>query len=196
MDRDYVKIINNTPFGHIVILWGMEDYSTIIRNVFIPKPDMSAEDQVLEIYPDFHEFSCPEIDELANSIYKFLKGEDIVFSLDMLNLNNCSLFQKSVLQALNNIPKGKVSSYHLLAKYLGNEKGARAVGNVLSSNPFPIIIPCHRVIRSDGTLGGFQGGLDMKKALLENEGINFDNKGKLIFDCFHYQENNNAQKTF
>jgi methylated-DNA-[protein]-cysteine S-methyltransferase len=186
MNREHVKIIKNTPYGHIVILWSMEDYSTIIRNVFIPRPDMTAEDQVLEIYQDFHELSCPEIDELANSIHKFLKGEDIVFSLDMLDLNNCSLFQKSVLKALNDIPKGKVSSYHLLAKYLGNEKGARAVGNVLSCNPFPIIIPCHRVIRSDGTLGGFQGGLNMKKALLKNEGINFDNKGKLIFGCFHY----------
>jgi methylated-DNA-[protein]-cysteine S-methyltransferase len=186
MDREHVKIIKNTPFGHIVILWGMEDHSTIIRSVFIPKPDMSAEEQVLEIYPNFHEFSCPEIDELANSINKFLKGEDIMFSLDILDLNNCSLFQKSVLQALSDIPKGKVSSYHLLAKYMGNEKGARAVGNALSCNPFPIIIPCHRVIRSDGTLGGFQGGLDMKKALLKNEGIKFDNNGKLKFDCFHY----------
>ena len=76
------------------------------------------------------------------------------------------------------IPKGKVSTYGRLAEKSGASKGARAVGNALATNPYPLIIPCHRVIRSDGSLGGFGGGLKMKKELLLMEGITFDAKGR------------------
>jgi methylated-DNA-[protein]-cysteine S-methyltransferase len=64
------------------------------------------------------------------------------------------------------------------------------VGNALAKNPFPIIIPCHRAIHSDGTLGGFQGGLEMKRTLLENEGIIINKKGKVEENHFHYQKKN------
>jgi methylated-DNA-[protein]-cysteine S-methyltransferase len=73
-----------------------------------------------------------------------------------------------------------VSTYQRIAKYLGNAKGARAVGSALAGNPFPIIIPCHRAIRSDGTLGGYQGGLEMKRRLLEMEGVMFDALGRVV----------------
>jgi len=65
-------------------------------------------------------------------------------------------------------------------------KGARVVGNALARNPFPIIIPCHRAIKTNGELGGFQGGLDMKRALLELEGIEVSDKGKVITDRIYY----------
>ena len=65
-------------------------------------------------------------------------------------------------------------TYGGLAAAVGVPGGARAVGNVMAGNPFPLVIPCHRVIRSDGSLGGFGGGLPMKRALLEMEGVAFD----------------------
>ena len=70
--------------------------------------------------------------------------------------------------------------------HIGTPNGARAVGNALANNPFPLVIPCHRVIKSDGGLGGFGGGLQMKKYLLENEGINFSEDWNLINPKFYY----------
>jgi alkylated DNA nucleotide flippase Atl1 len=58
-------------------------------------------------------------------------------------------------------------------------KGVRAVGTALARNPFPLVVPCHRAVRSDRTLGGFQGGLEMKRALLEMEGVEFDSKNRV-----------------
>lgn len=78
------------------------------------------------------------------------------------------------------IPSGKVSTYSRIASKLGNSSAARAVGNALARNPFPLVIPCHRAIRSDGSLGGYAGGIDMKKKLLELEGIEFDYRGRVI----------------
>jgi len=61
-----------------------------------------------------------------------------------------------------------------------------AVGTALAKNPFPIVIPCHRAVRSDGTLGGYQGGLEMKRALLEMEGVYFDTFDRVLTEAFFY----------
>lgn len=79
-------------------------------------------------------------------------------------------FQKSVWKSLQKIPFGKTTSYKDLALKLKNEKAVRAVGTANGRNPICIIIPCHRVIGSNGSLTGFSGGLDRKKKLLELEG--------------------------
>lgn len=147
---------------------------------------MPPEVQVSELYTNVQTSSCREIDATARRIKGFLEGEKIKFSLDIIDLSLCSQFQKSVLHAEHQIPWGMVSTYGLIAKYLGKSRGARAVGNALATNPFPIIIPCHRAIRSDRHLGGFQGGIAMKRALLENEGIVFDEKELVICSHFYY----------
>jgi len=72
---------------------------------------------------------------------------------------------------------------------LGKQNGARAVGNALANNPFPLIVPCHRAIRADRQLGGYQGGLQMKLGLLKNEGIAFDDAGRVVCTRFHYEGN-------
>ena len=71
---------------------------------------------------------------------------------------------------------GSVSTYRLVSAYVGIPNGARAVGNALAGNPFPIIVPCHRAIRSDRHIGGYGGGPEMKRALLEKEGMNFNGR--------------------
>ena len=73
-----------------------------------------------------------------------------------------------------------MSTYQRIAGHLGNTQAARAVGTALAHNPFPIIVPCHRAIRSDGTLGGFQGGVEMKRALLGMEGVLADGSGRIV----------------
>jgi len=78
-------------------------------------------------------------------------------------------FTQAVLKIASKIPYGEVRSYRWVAEQLGSPKAARAVGNALARNPIPIIIPCHRVVRTDGSLGGYALGLDWKKRLLELE---------------------------
>ncbi|MFH0886713.1 MAG: MGMT family protein [bacterium] len=79
-------------------------------------------------------------------------------------------FQKKVYQAVCSIPEGEVRSYQWVAKQIGNPKACRAVGQALNKNENPIIIPCHRVIRKDGSIGGYGGGIKLKKQLLKKEG--------------------------
>ena len=82
-------------------------------------------------------------------------------------------FQIKVWNAISKIPKGKVKTYKELARSIRKPKASRAVANACSKNPFPIRIPCHRVIRSDGRLGGYsgRGGIETKRKLLKSEGI-------------------------
>lgn len=80
-------------------------------------------------------------------------------------------FQKSVWQALLKIPYGKTSSYKEIAKAIGRPRATQAVGTAIGKNPFLIIIPCHRVIKADGSLGGFAYGSEVKSKLLKIEGF-------------------------
>ncbi|NOX71247.1 MAG: MGMT family protein [Candidatus Micrarchaeota archaeon] len=88
-------------------------------------------------------------------------------------------FRRKVFEAVMLIPKGKVSTYKAIAEFAGNFKAYRAVGNILNKNPYPIKVPCHRVIRSDGTIGGYVNGSSEKAKLLKKEGISVT-KGKIM----------------
>ena len=80
-------------------------------------------------------------------------------------------FEKKVWNAVRNIPYGKTLSYGEIAGICGNPNAGRAAGNALGKNPVIIIVPCHRIIKSDGSLGGFSAGSELKKKLLSIEGI-------------------------
>ena len=87
-----------------------------------------------------------------------------------------TVFQTQVWKALSKIPYGKTVSYSDIAKKINNPKAVRAVGSANGKNPLCIIVPCHRVIAADGTLGGYSGGLDIKTKLLELERFFIKNK--------------------
>ena len=80
-------------------------------------------------------------------------------------------FQKQVLRQTMKVPYGRTSSYGEIASRIGRPAAYRAVGNAVGANPIPIVIPCHRIIASDGGIGGFSGGLSYKKKLLALEGV-------------------------
>ena len=91
-----------------------------------------------------------------------------------IDLSLFSDFEKHILRKVREIPSGKVMTYKEVAKATGYDGASRAVGNVMAKNPFPILIPCHRVIKSDLSLGDYsRGGKEIKKRLLEREGIVF-----------------------
>jgi len=181
-----IKIIKSTLFGPVNVIWTEVNDNPTIKRIVLSKPGLSAEDQVKRLFPHARMHSRPEIDEIATAITWFLTGENIEFSLDVVDLNSCSKFQQLVLRAEHMIRRGSVSSYRLIAEHLGKSNGARAVGNALATNPFPLIVPCHRAIRSDLQPGGFQGGPEMKRALLAFEGTRFDAAGRVLCPRFHY----------
>ena len=94
-------------------------------------------------------------------------------------------FEKAVYRATRKIPRGEVRSYKWVAEAIGRPNACRAVGNALNKNPYPVIVPCHRVIKSDGSIGGFALGLKMKRRLLKSEGIDCSRK-----HCYNTKKEN------
>ncbi len=105
--------------------------------------------------------------DLPQRIIRYLSGERVKFA-DAVDLDGTSPFQRRVLDKLRRIPYGKTRSYGWVAQAVGVPQGPRAVGQAVARNPVPLIIPCHRVVGSNG-LGGFGGGLDLKRLLLRQE---------------------------
>ena len=112
----------------------------------------------------------PELAQAADQLTEYFEGKRQIFDLQ-LNPSGTS-FQKKVWEALLDIPYGKTLSYMQLSKILGDPKAIRAVAAANGKNPIWIIIPCHRVIGSDGSLTGYAGGLHRKKWLLNHESPN------------------------
>ena len=106
--------------------------------------------------------------ELEEKFQHYFSGEKTIFT-DKLDFSNATAFQRQVWEATRSIPYGETRSYGWIARQIGKPKAARAVGQALGKNPFIIIVPCHRVIASNGGLGGFGGGLEMKQTLLKLE---------------------------
>lgn len=89
----------------------------------------------------------------------------------MIDNANLTSFQKKVYKAILEVPKGQTRTYKWVAGKIGNPKAVRAVGTALKRNPYTIIVPCHRVIRSDGKMGGYAKGIQKKIELLKKEGF-------------------------
>jgi len=86
---------------------------------------------------------------------------------------------KKIYKKLLEVPKGKITTYGELAKAVGLKNGQRAVGKIMNNNPYPVIIPCHRVIKSDGKIGGYAYGEEIKSNMLTKEGVKIQN-GKIL----------------
>jgi methylated-DNA-[protein]-cysteine S-methyltransferase len=108
-------------------------------------------------------------DPLRRELEEYFAGRRRRFELP-LDWSLVGPFGQRVLRAASAIPYGGVLTYTQVAAEAGSPRGSRAAGNALGSNPIPIVVPCHRVLRSGGALGGYAGGLDRKRWLLELEG--------------------------
>ncbi|MHB8054678.1 MAG: methylated-DNA--[protein]-cysteine S-methyltransferase [Candidatus Aminicenantales bacterium] len=176
----------STAFETMGIVWWNTASGPRVRQTFLSRGRIPAGKELLRIYPSARRFSCPAIAGLGRGLQRFLEGRAVVFDLDLVALELCRPFQQRVLLAEYGIPRGSVSTYGRIAEHLGVAGGGRAVGRALAENPFPIIIPCHRAVRADGGIGGYQGGSAMKRALLEMEGVEFTDKGKAAMTTVFY----------
>lgn len=107
--------------------------------------------------------------QVEKMLGRYFAGEKLSFAALPLDLSACTDFEREVLEACRRIPYGKTVSYSELAGIIQNPKAARAVGNALGRNSVPVIIPCHRIIKSGGDLGWYTPGAKWKKCLLDLE---------------------------
>ena len=184
--RSSFYMLSPSTFGTLGLVWQEAEKGPSVQRVFLPSVRTPVEEVVQATFAGAHPSSCPPIVELVERIQHFLAGEAVDFELELIALERCSEFQARVLVAEHEIPRGWVSTYGRIARRLGGSGGARAVGRALARNPFPIIIPCHRAIRSNGELGGYQGGLEMKRALLEFEGVELTQRGRVVMRRVYY----------
>src|SRR5436309_189833 len=112
--------------------------------------------------------SPAQLDEVRRELDEYFEGRRTRFEL-RVDMSLTRGFTRKVLQATARIPFGSVSTYRDVARKAGNERAYRAAGNALGANPIPIVVPCHRVLHSGGGLGGYGGGLDVKRFLLRLE---------------------------
>jgi len=110
------------------------------------------------------------LDEVRRQLDRYFEGRLHEFDLP-LDWRLSTGFRRRALRAIDRIPYGRTRSYTEIARSAGNERAVRAAGTACGANPIPIVVPCHRVLRSGGALGGYGGGLAMKQALLEMEGV-------------------------
>jgi len=175
-----------SAFGIFAVIWRDAAYGAQVQRVLLPSVAVPTEQLVRRVCPQASPLSCTAMDELVGQMQRFLEGDAVEFALEGIALERCSEFQQRVLRAEHGIPRGWVSTYGRIAHHLGVSGGARAVGRALATNPFPIIIPCHRAIRAGGEIGGYQGGPEMKRILLEMEGVGFWPSGKVIMERVYY----------
>jgi methylated-DNA-[protein]-cysteine S-methyltransferase len=140
--------------------------------VRITLPCESRETAVREVGKGADAVRSPEAFALVEAeLMKYCEGHRPDFSAVALDLSGGTPFRRQVWSAIRSIPYGETRSYGWIAQKAGKPAAARAAGQAVGDNPFAIIVPCHRVIASDGALCGFGGGLDMKRKLLELEGV-------------------------
>jgi len=163
----------------IGIVWRFFENKPLIERIFLP---CLRNQLILKIKREYPETGIAERDtpgNIAERILGLYAGSEVNFDYSLLNLAKLTEFSAEVLKQTGKIPRGEITTYSRLAAKIGSPGAARAVGTVLANNPFPLVIPCHRVVRADGSLGGFGGGIKMKKDLLAREGVISDGKDRV-----------------
>lgn len=164
LDIAYASI--DTPFGPFLAAVTPRG---LVRVAFQPEPADRVLGELAErVSPRVLE-SPGALDEVRRELNEYFEGKRTRFGL-RLDWRLTTGFRERVLRATAKIPYGSVSTYREMATKAGNAAATRAAGTALRSNPIPIVVPCHRVLRTGGHLGGYGGGLDMKEALLRLEG--------------------------
>lgn len=154
----------NTDKGWVAVLGSVRG----LTRVTLPRSSARA---ALDSLGEAIEQAIPSperFQDLAKRLQDYFGGHKVSFP-DELDLSSATPFQRAVWQATRQIAYGETRSYSWLAEKVGKPGAARAIGQALSKNPMPIIVPCHRAIGSDGNLCGFSDGLEMKRSLLHLE---------------------------
>ena len=150
---------------------GIAESTKGIQAIVLPKQSKRAVEFDLRVQCDgpLQQGKSAQLEEARRQLLDYLAGRRNTFDVP-LDLSQGTSFQRQVWRTLQRVPYGKLRSYQWIAARVGGRHYARAVGNAVGANPLPIVIPCHRIVAHDASLGGFSGGLSMKRKLLSLEG--------------------------
>jgi len=183
-----IKITNSNPKKILISICRADDLffavgvspetEKIVR-IFLPQSGRELLDE--QISQEFTHFELTEkYNEVVGNIIKIYQGQKNEFEMDMLDLSTkksgkqtgpvSNDFDLKALHLVFKIPRGEVKTYKEVAEAM-ESRAWRAVGSAMARNPFPLVIPCHRVVRSDLNLGNYGGGVEMKRELLKKEGV-------------------------
>lgn len=152
--------------------WAVGVTSRGVRRVILPRPSPEAAWDDLTVWlPEAVLVEADTALDVVDQLRRYAAGERVTFDDVPLDLAGATTFRLAVWNATRQIPYGEVRTYKWIAHEVGRPRGPRAVGQALGANPIPVIIPCHRVIGSDGGLTGFGDGVETKARLLALEGV-------------------------
>lgn len=162
-----------TDFGWVGIL-GSE---MGLRQLMLPQPTPQAALKALSSWLADDAEGKGSFGDLPQRIRAYFRGEPVLFP-DALDMTGLSPFRRAVYEVARAIPRGETRSYGWVAAAAGSPGAARAVGQAMAHNPWAIIVPCHRIVRTDGGLGGFGGGLELKERMLGVEGAEVPHRSR------------------
>lgn len=168
-EPDVAYALHETPVGRVVLAGTPRGLVRVAYEDFNGGEDAVVDDLARRLSPKI--LRAPKrLDEVRRELDEFFAGErrDFAVPLDWTLAHG---FGRRVLEATARIPYGETGTYATVAAGAGSPKAMRAVGNALGANPMPIVVPCHRVLRSGGGLGGYTGGVERKLTLLAVEGV-------------------------
>jgi methylated-DNA-[protein]-cysteine S-methyltransferase len=158
-------LMEDTPVGRL----GLAALSTGLQRLeFVAGEDPFVE-RLLTLFPDRPVERSHGLDAVRLELDRYFTGRRLTFET-RVDLSGLTPFQQQVLGETVKVPAGQYTTYSRLAASAGRPRAARAAGHALHDNPVAIIVPCHRVLRGDGSLGGYAGGLEAKSWLLRHEG--------------------------
>ncbi|MBN1493910.1 MAG: methylated-DNA--[protein]-cysteine S-methyltransferase [Candidatus Omnitrophica bacterium] len=175
---DYFDLFD-TSLGPIGMVWRetLRAKKELVR-LFLPRSKNKLLRLIRRTYPGC---TVRSWGTLISDIKKAMRGKRVDFRYVETAHDQLTALSQKIYEYQRKIPYGKVISYSVLARRIGVKNAARAVGNAQAANPFPLIVPCHRVIKNTGEIGGFQGGVRLKIALLALEGIIINKKNGCFF---------------
>lgn len=154
-----------TPLGELLLVTrngALVNVGLPGQNIELPRP------ATVETHDTGTHDTGEHLGTITQQLDEYFSGQRTTFDMH-IDLSEITDFRRAVLEHLVTIPYGETRTYTQVAEAVGRPRAVRAVGSACATNPVPIVIPCHRVLRSDGSLGGYAGGLDMKRTLLELE---------------------------
>ena len=178
MDKEIRYAILSTKWGY----FGLMGTPDGLRYTSLPVATRGETDEILLAHRPSVRYDSGLFAGLQDKIKAYFRGTYVEFSGVPVDLAGFSVFARKVLLACREIPLGQTVSYSHLARLAHSPKAARAAGSVMARNPMPLIIPCHRVIRSDGSVGNFSapGGQNLKQRLLDLEAGNHVGEQELL----------------
>ena len=160
-------LIFTTPLGHMSVIYRVTPFAVI--KILLPSQDKEGVVKVVNALGCQDAGIHDNAFRVKESIIDYFKGKPLYPPWEWLEMEGLTKLEQSVLENTADIPYGEMRTYKDIAVAVGRPRAYRFVGSTLAKNPFPILIPCHRVIRSDGSFGRFGGGSDMKRMLIALE---------------------------